>query len=153
MAHLAKSTIALRLRYIRHSHPEGPFSLAKLAARAGVSKRTLASAESADGTNLTIETLMKVAQSLGIRRPAYFLDEQVFREVNAELETVRALRQQTVHTVALRSAAVPGAANASVSELSELVKGIIVAAQAAGNTLQNLPDPANGYPDPGARNK
>ncbi|MFI9206045.1 helix-turn-helix domain-containing protein [Streptomyces sp. NPDC053048] len=88
MAHAAKAAIALRLRYIRRHHPEGPFSLAKLAERAGVSKRTLASAESADGTNLTIETLMKVAQSLGIRRLAYFLDEQVFHEVNAELETV-----------------------------------------------------------------
>ncbi|MFF4226611.1 helix-turn-helix domain-containing protein [Streptomyces sp. L500] len=150
MAQAAKSTIAQRLRYIRRHHPEGPFSLAKLAERAKVSKRTLASAESADGTNLTIETLMKVAQSLGIRRPAYFLDEQVFHEVNAELETVKQLKQQSVHAVALRTAAEPG--GSPVSELSGLVRSIIAAAKAADDTLHKLPA-SGGFEDADARRK
>ncbi|KNB53723.1 helix-turn-helix domain-containing protein [Streptomyces caatingaensis] len=82
----AKGDIARRLRYIRHHHPDGPFTLAGLAERAGVSKRTLSHAESADGSNLTLETLLKVCYSLGIARDAYFLDEQVFQQVNMELE-------------------------------------------------------------------
>ncbi|MFE7314369.1 hypothetical protein ACFU7T_15020 [Streptomyces sp. NPDC057555] len=80
----AKTALATRLRYVRHHHPEGPFTLAKLAERAGVSKRALASAESADGTNLTMGTLVEVAHSLGIQRCAYFLDEEVFTQVNVE---------------------------------------------------------------------
>lgn len=83
--HAAKSDIARRLRYIRQHHPDGPFTLDGLAARAGVSKRTLSHAESADGSNLTLETLLKVCQSLDIPRDAYFLDEQIFNQVNAEL--------------------------------------------------------------------
>jgi transcriptional regulator with XRE-family HTH domain len=76
--------IARRLRHIRQHHPEGPFTLSELAERTGVSKRTLVAAESAEGTNLTIETLVKVTRGLGIARWAYLLDEQVFRQVNAE---------------------------------------------------------------------
>ncbi|AJC62126.1 helix-turn-helix domain-containing protein [Streptomyces sp. 769] len=151
MAQAAKTAIALRLRYIRQHHPEGPISLSKLAERAGVSKRTLASAESADGSNLTIETLMKVAQSLGIRRPAYFFDEQVFREVNAELEVVKQMQQQSVRTVALRSAAEPGLASASVAELSDLVKGILAAAKAADDTLRGFSSSDSGPGDAGTR--
>ncbi|MGW3661930.1 helix-turn-helix domain-containing protein [Streptomyces sp. NPDC005141] len=77
--------IARRLRHIRQYHPEGPFTLSELAERTDVSKRTLVAAESAEGTNLTIETLVKVTRGLGIARWAYLLDEQVFRQVNAEL--------------------------------------------------------------------
>ncbi|MGI5531680.1 helix-turn-helix domain-containing protein [Streptomyces syringium] len=100
----AKAEIARRLRYVRQHHPEGPFTLAGLAERAGVSKRTLSHAESADGSNLTLETLLKVSYSLGISRDAYFLDEQVFHQVNEELETLRVLRTQRVEGVALRTA-------------------------------------------------
>lgn len=138
--HGAKTAIATRLRYIRQNHPEGPFSLAKLAERAGVSKRTLASAESAEGTNLTIETLVKVAHSLGIERWAYFLDEQVFQQVNAELETVKELRQRKVHSVALRTShptAIPA------DELSQLLTGIIDAAAQARQTLRGTPPVAD----------
>ncbi|WP_306317497.1 MULTISPECIES: helix-turn-helix domain-containing protein [unclassified Streptomyces] len=77
--------LARRLRHIRKYHPEGPFTLSDLAERTGVSKRTLVAAESAEGTNLTIETLVKVTRGLGIARSAYLLDEEVFRQVNAEL--------------------------------------------------------------------
>ncbi|MEW1656743.1 NUDIX domain-containing protein [Streptomyces sp. NPDC093707] len=100
----ARTALAARLRYVRHHHPEGPFTLAKLAERAGVSKRTLASAESADGTNLTMGTLVKVAHSLGIQRCAYFLDEEVFAQVNAEWETLEELRRRQVRGPALRTA-------------------------------------------------
>ncbi|MET9900699.1 helix-turn-helix domain-containing protein [Streptomyces sp. NPDC006446] len=87
--------IARRLRHIRQHHPEGPFSLAELAERTGVSKRTLVAAESAEGANLTIETLVKVTRGLGIARWAYLLDEQVFRQVNAELrQRGDAMRQE-----------------------------------------------------------
>ncbi|MEU2715356.1 helix-turn-helix domain-containing protein [Streptomyces sp. NPDC007205] len=70
LVHETKADIARRLRRIRRHHPEGPFSLAKLADLAGVSKRTLTSVESDDGANLTIGTLVKVAHSLGIQRCA-----------------------------------------------------------------------------------
>ncbi|MEU6274042.1 helix-turn-helix domain-containing protein [Streptomyces populi] len=79
--------IARRLRHIRQNHPEGPFTLSELAERTGVSKRTLVTAESAEGGNLTIETLVRVTRGLGITRWAYLLDEQVFQQVNAELRT------------------------------------------------------------------
>ncbi|MFB7244264.1 helix-turn-helix domain-containing protein [Streptomyces populi] len=79
--------IARRLRHIRQNHPEGPFTLSELAERTGVSKRTLTAAESAEGANLTIETLVTVTRGLGITRWAYLIDEQVFRQVNAELRT------------------------------------------------------------------
>lgn len=86
--------IARRLRHVRQYHPEGPFTLSELAERTGVSKRTLVAAESAEGTNLTIETLVKVTRGLGIGRWAYLLDEQVFRQVNAELRKVGHLMRQ-----------------------------------------------------------
>ncbi|UWS76979.1 helix-turn-helix domain-containing protein [Streptomyces noursei] len=106
----AKTSVATRLRYVRHHHPEGPFTLATLAERAGVSKRALTSAESADGTNLTIETLVKVAHSLGMQRWAYFLDEEVFTQVNTELEIVKEVRRRGAQSVALRTASPPAQA-------------------------------------------
>ncbi|MGW3207772.1 helix-turn-helix domain-containing protein [Streptomyces sp. NPDC001135] len=144
----AKTAIAARLRYVRHHHPEGPFTLAALAERAGVSKRTLASAESADGTNLTIETLVKVAHSLGIQRWAYFLDEEVFAQVNAELETVKELQRSGVQSVALRTASASNPSVASLSELSELVTGILRSAKAARDTLREFSPSPDAPPSP-----
>ncbi|WP_370422805.1 helix-turn-helix domain-containing protein [Streptomyces sp. QH1-20] len=141
----AKAEIARRLRYVRRHHPEGPFTLAGLAERAGVSKRTLSHAESADGSNLTLETLLKVSYSLGISRDAYFLDEQVFQQVNEELETLRVLRTQRVEGVALRTAAhgAPGAGHAPpVDRLSGLLQEILASAAKAQNELRDLPAPA-----------
>ncbi|MGW7821834.1 helix-turn-helix domain-containing protein [Streptomyces puniciscabiei] len=138
--HAAKAAIAARLRHIRQHHPEGPFTLAKLAERAGVSKRTLASAESAEGTNLTIETLVKVAHSLGIERWAYFLDEQVFQQVNAELETVKELSRRKVHSVALRT---PHPTTVPTDQLAQLLTGIIDAAAQARQTLRDGPPVAD----------
>ncbi|MFD8542452.1 helix-turn-helix domain-containing protein [Streptomyces sp. NPDC059649] len=139
-AHAAKTAIARRLRYIRQQHPEGPFTLARLAERAGVSKRTLASAESVDGTNLTVETLVKVAHSLGISRVGYFLDDQVFDQVNSELEWLKKMRSQRVESVALRqsAAAAPPAAS-SLNELSHLITHLVSTAEAARATLEDLP--------------
>ncbi|OKI00943.1 hypothetical protein A6A06_18820 [Streptomyces sp. CB02923] len=142
----AKADIASRLRHIRQHHPEGPFSLAKLADLAGVSKRTLASAESAEGTNLTIETLVKVAHSLGIQRCAYFLDEQVFQQVNKELEVLSALRSRKTRGLALRSshaAPVP----TDVDQLSQLLTGIIDAAAQARDSLHPTSPTAGEEPD------
>ncbi|AJC62121.1 helix-turn-helix domain-containing protein [Streptomyces sp. 769] len=136
--HVAKTAIATRLRHIRQHHPEGPFSLAKLAQLAGVSKRTLASAESSEGTNLTIETLVKVAHSLGIQRCAYFLDEQVFQQVNTELDVVRELRRRKAHGLALRTSH-PASSPAAADQLSQLLTGIIDAAAQARDTLHGAP--------------
>ncbi|MGW0533333.1 helix-turn-helix domain-containing protein [Streptomyces sp. NPDC003032] len=91
--------IARRLRHIRRHHPEGPFTLMELARLTSVSKRTLAAAESAEGTNLTIETLVKLTRGLGIRRWAYFLDEQVFQQVNAELRSGGAVAKRAAHSM------------------------------------------------------
>ncbi|MFJ9855649.1 helix-turn-helix domain-containing protein [Streptomyces sp. NPDC101150] len=138
--HTAKTSIARRLRHIRQSHPEGPFTLARLAERAGVSKRTLASAESVDGTNLTVETLVKVAHSLGVSRVAYFLDEQVFDQVNAELELLRNMRSQRIESVALRQSSLAAApAASSLTELSHLITRLVTTAEAARATLKDIP--------------
>jgi transcriptional regulator with XRE-family HTH domain len=93
------SEIARRLRHIRRHHPEGPFTLSELARLTSVSKRTLAAAESAEGTNLTIETLVKLTRGLGIRRWAYFLDEQVFQQVNADLRRGGAATRRATHSM------------------------------------------------------
>ncbi|MEU8976166.1 helix-turn-helix domain-containing protein [Streptomyces monashensis] len=135
----SKRQVAERLRYIRQHHPEGPFTLAALADRAGVSKRTLAQAESAEGANVTLETLMKVSHSLGIRRIAYFLDEAVFRQVNAELDTLALLQEQKVEGVAARMAAPVGLPPASVEQLAQLLSGIVANAEHVRTALQELP--------------
>ncbi|MEU4891004.1 helix-turn-helix transcriptional regulator [Streptomyces sp. NPDC044780] len=145
--HQAKSAVARRLRYVRQHHPEGPFTLAALAERARVSKRTLAQAESASGSNLTIETLVKVASSLGITRDAYFLDEQVFREVNAELDTLKELQEQGVESVALRKSSAAALPSDSLKELTGLLKGILDSAAKAQDTLQDIPYHQNGETD------
>ncbi|GAB7035745.1 helix-turn-helix domain-containing protein [Streptomyces sp. NPDC021749] len=139
--HDAKTAIARKLRYIRQQHPEGPFTLAGLAERAGVSKRTLASAESVDGTNLTVETLVKVAHSLGISRVGYFLDDQVFEQVNSELEWLKKMRTQRIESVALRQSAAPSGppAASSLNELSHLITHLVTTAEAARATLEDLP--------------
>ncbi|MFJ2774375.1 helix-turn-helix domain-containing protein [Streptomyces sp. NPDC087300] len=143
-----KAEIAERLRYLRQQHPEGPFTLGELAERAGLSKRTLVSAESPEGANLTIETLLKVAHSLGIRRPAYFLDEQVFQQVKRELDTVKELRRRNVRSVALRAAHTSepsGPAGPPADQVAQLLAGIIDSAAKARNALGNLPpDPSSG---------
>ncbi|MEU7636314.1 MULTISPECIES: helix-turn-helix domain-containing protein [unclassified Streptomyces] len=136
----AKTAIAARLRYARQRHPEGPFTLAALAEHANVSKRTLASAESADGTNLTIETLVKVANSLGIQRWGYFLDEEVFAQVNAEWETGEKDHRRHDAECAVAQATSPTSQpSASLSELSELLTGILRSAKAASDALKELP--------------
>ncbi|KAB7847243.1 helix-turn-helix domain-containing protein [Streptomyces mobaraensis] len=128
----AKADVARRLRYVRHHHPDGPFTLAGLAERAGVSKRTLSQAESADGSNLTLETLLKVSDSLGIPRPAYFLDEQVFRQVNGELAG---------------GGPASGAPPARVDQLSRMLSDILDTAARARCALQDLPADGNAAGD------
>ncbi|MGV9252834.1 helix-turn-helix domain-containing protein [Streptomyces sp. NPDC003697] len=135
--HATKADIAARLRHIRRSHPEGPFSLAKLAELAGVSKRNLASVESAEGANLTIETLVKVAHSLGIQRCAYFLDDEVFQQVNKELEFLRELRDSKAAGLALRTSHAQPVAT-TTDQVSQLLSGIIDAAAQARDSLRGV---------------
>ncbi|WP_405803359.1 helix-turn-helix domain-containing protein [Streptomyces sp. NBC_01187] len=137
----ARSALARRLRHVRQTHPEGPWTLATLAAHSGVSPRALASAESADGSNVTLETLVKVAHSLGISRPAYFLDEEVFREVNTELDALAQLQRQQVEGVSMRVSAPTDQSSASVSELTRLLTGILERAEKAKGAIQGLPAP------------
>lgn len=134
--HAAKADIADRLRYIRQQHPEGPFTLAELAERTGLSKRTLVSAESAEGANLTIETLLKVSHSLGIKRCSYFLDELVFQQVNAELDVVKGMRRRNVRSFALRSDRTNGM---PTEDLNRLLSGIIASAEKARSSLREPP--------------
>ncbi|AOR29819.1 hypothetical protein BFF78_00800 [Streptomyces fodineus] len=136
--HATKADIAARLRYIRRHHPEGPFSLAKLADLAGVSKRTLAAVESDEGANLTIETLVKLAHSLGIHRCAYFLDDQVFQQVNKELEFIRELQKSRAQGLALRSSHATPVAT-STDQVARLLTGIIDAAAQARDSLRGAP--------------
>ncbi|MET8680895.1 helix-turn-helix domain-containing protein [Streptomyces sp. NPDC004647] len=134
----AKAAIASRLRYIRKNHPQGPFTLDAFAERTQVSKRTLSAAESADGTNLTIEIIAKIAHSLGIERHAYFLDEHVFQQINSELELVKNLRDGKVGSVALRASHSDGIANPAVDQLTALLSQLVDTAQAASDTLPLL---------------
>ncbi|MEU7169378.1 helix-turn-helix domain-containing protein [Streptomyces morookaense] len=140
--HRVKADVARRLRYVRQHHPEGPFTLAGLAERAGVSKRTLSQAESADGCNLTLETLLKVSHSLGISRDGYFLDEQVFEQVNAELTALAA--PDTLDAPGGPSKASPVAA--PVDRLSGLIGEILASAAQAQSALRDLPAPPHGLP-------
>lgn len=136
--HRAKAEVARRLRYVRRHHPEGPFTLAGLAERAGVSKRTLSHAESADGCNLTLETLVKVSHSLGISRDAYFLDEQVFEQVNSQLGALG-----EPDGTGAPDAPLPAA---PVDRLSGLIGEILASAAQAQNALRDLPAPPRGRP-------
>ncbi|MGW1289456.1 helix-turn-helix domain-containing protein [Streptomyces sp. NPDC001118] len=135
--HATKAAIAARLRHIRRNHPEGPFNLARLADLAGVSKRTLASVESAEGANLTIETLVKVAHSLGIQRCAYFLDDQVFQQVNKELEFIKELQESKAQGLALRTSHAAPVAT-TTAQVAQLLAGIIDAAAQARDSLHGV---------------
>ncbi|MFD9633437.1 helix-turn-helix domain-containing protein [Streptomyces violascens] len=126
-----KQAIAARLRHIRRNHPDGPFSLEDLARHVSVSKRTLAEVESGR-SNLTIETLAKIAAGLGIERPAYFLDEQVFHAVNSEFAALKQLAESRGGSVAMRStdaATIP-------PELAQLLADIVTAGQKAQASLE-----------------
>lgn len=135
----SKHAVAKRLRHVRQHHPEGPFTLAGLADRSGVSQRTLAQLESAEGANATLETLVKLAHSLGIDRPGYFVDDVVFRQVNAELEMLSELSQQQVEGISLRKSTPTDLPPPAVAELAQLVRGILDNAAKARDTLQELP--------------
>ncbi|MFE4535836.1 helix-turn-helix domain-containing protein [Streptomyces scopuliridis] len=138
---LTKAAIARRLRYVRQHHPEGPFTLAGLAERAGVAKRTLSQAESAEGSNLTIETLVKVAHSLGISRDGYFLDDQVFEEVNIQLATLVEMRDRGVDRVALRTSAPATSGDlptGSLQALVQLLDGVAKSVTEVQGTLSEL---------------
>lgn len=151
--HGARCDLARRLRYIRQHHPEGPFTLERLAQTVGVSKRNLAQAESSAGANLRIETLIKIAHSLGIERWAYFLDEQVFEQVNIELSVVKELAAKRVETVALRSAHVQHMSGETLSQLSELIAGITSLGQSANEILKDMPHTDKGGSGPDRRQR
>lgn len=134
--HNLHAAIGERLRYVRRHHPEGPFSLDKLAERSGVAKRTLGGTE-AGTVNMTIDTLYKIASCLGIDRVAYFIDPQVFAEVNSELDTVTTLRDRGVRSVALRSDVLGTSATGTTDPtLAKLLQTIL---QSANEAVRQLP--------------
>ncbi|AIA03483.1 helix-turn-helix domain-containing protein [Streptomyces noursei] len=135
----AKKAVARRLRHVRKHHPEGPFTLAALAERSGVSQRALALAESAEGANVTLETLVKVGHSLGITRVGYFVDEEVFDQVNQQLATLANMRDRDIASVALRASSGSGVSGEAVQELSVLLNSILDHAAKARGTLRDLP--------------
>ncbi|MFJ5803755.1 helix-turn-helix domain-containing protein [Streptomyces decoyicus] len=130
-----KDQIAARFRYIRANHPERPhsekpFTYDEVSSLTGLSKRTLAEVESGR-SNLRIESLVNLAAGLGIDRPGYFLDEQVFKAVNAEFAALKQLAEQRVESVAMRSvdpAKIP-------PELAQLLATIVSAGQEAQASL------------------
>ncbi|MFF7777454.1 helix-turn-helix domain-containing protein [Streptomyces tanashiensis] len=140
--------LARRLRHVRQHHPEGPFTLERLSHVVGVSKRNLAQAESDAGANLSIETLIKIAHNLGIDRSAYFLDEQVFQQVNVELSVVRELAAKRVEAVALRSTHGRELPPDALTQLSELIAGITSLGRSANELLQEMPHSGEGDPGP-----
>ncbi|MFF9478111.1 helix-turn-helix domain-containing protein [Streptomyces sp. NPDC014733] len=136
----ARAAVARRLRHLRAHHPEGPFTLAALAERSGVSQRTLAQVESAEGSNVTLETLVKVAHSLGVARPGYFLDEEVFRQVNAELTALKEMRDQQLQGVAMRTSTHRDWSPSAVQEISLLITDILDNAAKVKGALQGMPN-------------
>ncbi|MFI0766109.1 helix-turn-helix domain-containing protein [Streptomyces sp. NPDC021218] len=126
-----RQEIGDRLRWIRAHHPEGPFSLEALAARSKIAKRRLASAESTDGANLTIETLVKIAHSLDIDRVAYFIDSQVFEDVNAQLALLREFQTRNVSSVALRTSHAPDIPPSTRAQLQKALMGIVASLDGA----------------------
>ena len=131
--HITQSAVGARLRYVRDHHPEGPMTQADLAARSGVSVRTIASIESADGANVQIDKLLRLTFSLGIHREAYLLDEAVFNDVNKELALsveLKRAKDAGVESVLLRksSGIAPDAAG-SILDLLQSIKGAAQRAQ------------------------
>jgi transcriptional regulator with XRE-family HTH domain len=139
---LTRSAVGERLRYIREHHPEGPLTRAELAERSGVSMRTIAALESAEGANVQVDTLVKLTHSLGIRRVAYLLDGDVFAQVNQELALSRQLREAKdagVEAVLLRNST--GISDDAASTLNNLLDAIVGAARQAKGRLQgDAPD-------------
>ena len=140
---LTRSAVGDRLRHIREHHPEGPITRAQLAERSGVSMRTIAALESAEGSNVQVDTLVKLTDSLGIRRVAYLLDADVFEQVNQELALSRQLREARdagVEAVLLRNST--GISDDAASTLNTLLDAIVGAArQAKGRLRGDGPDP------------
>jgi transcriptional regulator with XRE-family HTH domain len=139
---VTRSAVGERLRYIREHHPEGALTRAELAERSGVSLRTIAALESAEGANVQVDTLVKLTHSLGIRRVAYLLDAEVFTQVNQELALSRQLREARdagVETVLLRNST--GVSDDAASTLNNLLDAIVGAArQAKGKLRGDTPD-------------
>jgi hypothetical protein len=100
-----------------------------------------------------METLVKIAHSLGIERWAYFLDEQVFDQVNIELAVVKELAARNVETVALRKSNGHQMSSQALSQLSELITGITSLGQSANEILQDLPRPGEGRSGPDRRQR
>ncbi|AKA08279.1 hypothetical protein SAZ_42600 [Streptomyces noursei ZPM] len=105
-----------------------------------MSQRTLAQVESAEGSNVTLETLVKVAHSLGITRNGYFIDEEVFKQVNQELASLAEMRKREVTGVALRVSSGNEMSGAAVQELSHLLSSILDGAAKARGALRDLPN-------------
>ncbi|MEV6609526.1 MULTISPECIES: helix-turn-helix domain-containing protein [unclassified Kutzneria] len=134
---VTRSAVGERLRHIREHHPEGAMTRAELAERSGVSLRTIAALESAEGANVQVDTLIKLTHSLGIRRVAYLLDADVFAQVNRELALsvqLREARVAGVEAVLLRNST--GISDDAASTLNNLLDAIVGAARQAKGKLQ-----------------
>ncbi|GAA1238103.1 XRE family transcriptional regulator [Streptomyces rhizosphaericus] len=146
-----RQAIRDRLRHIRANHPDGKITLDVLAERSNIAKRTLASAESEDGANLTIETLAKITSSLGIERPAYFLDDKVFAEVNEELALLKQLKDGNVSSVALRTSQASDIPASARAQLHQALMGIVNSVKVASDQLDSLSETPNSEDDTGQR--
>ncbi|GAB3505908.1 hypothetical protein FB471_1366 [Amycolatopsis cihanbeyliensis] len=101
----------------------------------GLAKRSLYRIQ--QGANVTLDSLIKISTSLGIDRVAYFLDEEVFRQVNAELAMLKELRQRNITSVRFREASAMALASATdYSELTELLTHIAQDVQRARSKVQ-----------------
>jgi transcriptional regulator with XRE-family HTH domain len=138
---VTQSAVGARLRHVRDHHPEGPLTQTDLAERSGVSLRTIAALESAEGANVRVDTLLKITYSLGITREAYLLDPLVFQEVNRELDlsnSLRKVKELGVEKVLLRTSS--GVSSDAMSNVSDLLQQIMGAAAKASEALQPQPE-------------
>lgn len=73
--------------------------------------------------NPTLRHVEALAKHFGVP-PAYFFDDQVTEEVNAQLRLLTALRDAQVHSVALRAAGLSAASLDSIREVIDRVRAL-----------------------------
>jgi len=143
-----KLGIAERVKAARENHPNGPMTRTALADAAGVSLRNLVDIE-AGNSNLGIDTLVKITIGLGVQRPAYLIDPQVFAEVNQQLASLKkisdATRELGATSIMFRNPGFP--ADPSHEDLATILEKIVALGSEARRQV-NTNNADDGSPQP-----
>ena len=74
-------------------------------------------------TNPTLRHMESIAGFFGVS-PAYFLDDEAFRRIEEQLQTIAMLRDQSVHQVAARAAGLSPNSLQAIAEMIESARRI-----------------------------